>query len=105
MYISSILVIVLFRLATGSFDHMIKIWSTDGKAMCVIACTAGVTGICYVPETRILWAAAGTHTPVLYEPKSGDNVRMYLYICILCPFVLSFVQLHTIIHMYTHYLS
>ena len=68
----------LCRLATGSFDHTIKIWSTDGKVMCAIACTAGVTGLCYVPETRILWAAAGTPTPILYEPKSGDNVSMYV---------------------------
>jgi WD40 repeat protein len=56
---------------------MIKIWSTDGKAMCVISCAAGVTGLCYVPETRILWAAAGTPSPMLYEPKSGDNISEF----------------------------
>ena len=71
------------RLATGSFDQRVKIWSTDGKVMCAIACIASITGICYVPDTRVLWVAAGTAVPVLYEPKTGDNVRTYIhtYVC------------------------
>lgn len=37
-------------------------------------CSDTVTGLCYVPPTGVLWVAAGTPLPLLYEPKSGDNV-------------------------------
>ena len=33
-----------------------------------------VSGICYVPETGILWVAAGSISPYHFEPKSGENV-------------------------------
>lgn len=36
-----------------------------------------VTGICYVPQTGVLWIAAGSTQPLLYEPKSGDNVTIH----------------------------
>ena len=33
-----------------------------------------MTGICYVPETGILWVAAGSISPYHFEPKSGESV-------------------------------
>lgn len=42
-----------------------------------LTCSDAVTGICYVPQTGVLWIAAGSTQPLLYEPKSGDNVTIY----------------------------
>jgi WD40 repeat protein len=63
--------------ATGSFDKKVKLWTGDGKLVHTIQCSETVTGTCYVPQTRVLWVAAGTPTPQLYEPKSGDNVSTH----------------------------
>ena len=41
----------------------------------LLSCSDTVTGIGFVPETGILWVAAGTNTVSHFEPKSGDNVH------------------------------
>ncbi|CAI7990611.1 Nuclear distribution protein PAC1 [Geodia barretti] len=62
---------------SGSFDKKVKLWTGDGKLVHIIQCSDTVTGLCYVPQTMVLWVAAGTPLPLLYEPKSGDNVTDY----------------------------
>ena len=76
------------RLATGSFDQQTKIWTSDGKPMLSIACSASVTGLAYLPQLRVLWVAAGTNLVNFYEPKLGANVRCVI-VCVC-------------VHMYTH---
>ena len=34
-----------------------------------------VTGVCFVPNTEVLWVAAGGSINY-YDPKSGDCVRL-----------------------------
>ncbi len=60
---------------TGSFDKTVKIWSTDGKLVHKLEGFQGnVTGVCYVPRNKTIWAAGGSPYAYLYDPKSGDNV-------------------------------
>ncbi len=60
---------------TGSFDKTVKIWSPDGQLVHRLEnFLATVTGICYVPKNKTIWAAGGTSYAYLYDPKSGDNV-------------------------------
>ena len=60
---------------TGSFDKTVKIWSPDGKLVHKLeGFLATISGICYVPRNKTIWAAGGTSYAYLYDPKSGDNV-------------------------------
>ncbi len=43
--------------------------------MLSLSCQTAVTGLCYVPPTKVMWVAAGTATPTFIEPKIGVNVR------------------------------
>jgi len=55
-----------------------------------------VSGVCYVPQMRVLWISAGTSTPNFYEPKSGENVCYVMsasMVC-LCPIGLRFTGRH-----------
>ena len=65
----------LCRIVTGSFDKTVKIWSPDGKLVHRLDnFLSTVTGICYVPKNKTIWAAGGASYAYLYDPKSGDNV-------------------------------
>ena len=70
------------RLATGSFDKKCKLWTGDGKLMFQLQCVGSVTGICFVPNTEVLWVAAGGSINY-YDPKSADCVRTSLYCTII----------------------
>ncbi|XP_048258792.1 uncharacterized WD repeat-containing protein alr3466-like [Haliotis rufescens] len=64
---------------TGSFDKSVKIWSLDGKLVHKLDnFTATVTGICYVPRNKTVWAAGGMSYASLFDPKSGDNVSDFI---------------------------
>ena len=67
------------RIVTGSFDKSIRVWSPDGKLVHKLdGFVTTVTGICYVPRNKTIWAAGGTSYAYLYDPKSGENVSIYL---------------------------
>ena len=75
-----IIVECLCRIVTGSFDKTVKIWSPDGKLVHRLDnFLATVTGICYVPKNKTIWAAGGTSYAYLYDPKSGDNVSTSIW--------------------------
>ncbi|ELT89388.1 hypothetical protein CAPTEDRAFT_187404 [Capitella teleta] len=64
---------------TGSFDKVVKIWSTDGKMVHKLeGFQSTISGICYVPRNKTIWAAGGTSYAYLYDPKSGDNVSDFI---------------------------
>lgn len=65
-------------IATGSFDMHVKIWTADGRLIHSLQCSSPVTGICYVPQVRVLWISAGTAMASFFEPKSGDQVSEYV---------------------------
>ena len=69
----------LTRIVTGSFDKTAKIWSADGILVHTLkGFMSTVTGICYVPRDKTIWAAGGTSYAYLFDPKSGENVSIYL---------------------------
>jgi len=67
------------RIVTGSFDKTVRIWSTDGKLVHRLdGFLTTVTGLCYVPRNKTIWAAGGYSYASLFDPKSGDNVSLLL---------------------------
>lgn len=63
------------RIVTGAYDKSVKIWSSDGKPVHRLDIfISNISGLCYVPCCRVLWAAGGTPVAYVYEVKSGDNV-------------------------------
>ena len=66
-----------YRLATGAFDKSLKIWTLDGDPTFRIDDFqgGGLSSFCYITRTKTLWVACGFNTPLIYDPKSGDNVR------------------------------
>ena len=67
-----------YRLITGSFDKVVKIWSQDGKLTHRLDGFIGtVTDVCYVPKIKTLWVASGAPSATLFDPKSGDNVSRF----------------------------
>ena len=63
------------RVVTGSFDKTVKVWSPDGSLVHTLkGFLSTVTGICYVPRNKTIWAAGGTSYAYLFDPKSGENV-------------------------------
>ena len=67
--------LLLFRVATGSFDKTVRIWSSDGTLIHNLkGFVASVSAVCYVSRCRVLWTAGGTPDAYLFEPKTGENV-------------------------------
>ena len=65
------------RVVTSSFDKSVRIWSMDGKLVHRLdGFSSTVTGICYVPRNKVVWAAGGTSYATLYDSRSGENVRL-----------------------------
>ncbi|XP_075265981.1 uncharacterized protein LOC142358464 isoform X2 [Convolutriloba macropyga] len=67
-------------LATGAFDKSLKIWTLDGDPTFRIDDFqgGGLSSFCYITRTKTLWVACGFNTPLIYDPKSGDNVTDYV---------------------------
>ncbi|XP_064651058.1 uncharacterized WD repeat-containing protein alr3466-like isoform X2 [Lineus longissimus] len=64
---------------TGSFDKCVKIWSMDGKLVHRLeGFLTTVTGVCFVPRNKTIWAVGGTSYAQLFDPKSGDNVSDFI---------------------------
>lgn len=69
------------RIITGSFDRTVKIWTADGKRIHTVedpAFHSNVTGLCYINRTRTIWVVAGGTYPLIFDPKSGENVTEFL---------------------------
>jgi len=70
-----------FRIITGAFDKTVKLWSTDGKLMHRLEGFLNtITGVCYVPRNKTIWVASGGSNAQLFDPKSGDNVSLFLLV-------------------------
>lgn len=67
-------------LLTGSFDQSVKVWSQDGKLrQSVSSCFYDtITSICYLPRARLAWIASNGQKPILFDPKSGENVTEFI---------------------------
>jgi WD40 repeat protein len=64
---------------TGSYDHMVKLWSAEGKLIQVYNGLAEIiTSVCFVPKTLSFWIAANSRQPNIYDPKSGLNISEYI---------------------------
>ena len=86
--LSSQFFFIIHRLVSGSFDKTVRIWSLDGKMVHKLdGFLSTVTGICYVPWNKTIWAAGGTSYAYLYDPKSGDNVSRDRKFC--CNIIIS----------------
>ena len=69
------------RILTGSFDKTVKIWSIDGKLVHKLDnFISSVTGVCFVPLNTTIWVAGGLSNAILYDPKSGENVREFVFL-------------------------
>ncbi|KAI8611101.1 WD40-repeat-containing domain protein [Chytriomyces sp. MP71] len=66
-------------LITGSFDRIVKLWSLDGSLLQRFdGFSDTITSICYVLPTQTLWITANSHTPIVYDPRSGINVSDFV---------------------------
>ncbi|KAH9505160.1 hypothetical protein Btru_058857 [Bulinus truncatus] len=66
-------------LLTGSFDKSVKILSLDGKPIHKLdTFLSTVSGICYIPRNKTIWAAGGTQYASMFDPKTGDNVSDFI---------------------------
>ena len=74
MYV--LFIMSLFRLATGGFDKSLRLWTLEGDPTFRIDDFqgGGLSSFTYIHKTRTLWVACGLSTPLIYDPKSGDNV-------------------------------
>lgn len=64
---------------TSSFDKTVRIWSMDGKLVHKLdGFSSTVTGICYMPRNKVVWAAGGTSYATLYDSRSGDNISDFI---------------------------
>ncbi|KAI0216707.1 hypothetical protein LSAT2_031314 [Lamellibrachia satsuma] len=64
---------------TSSFDKTVRIWSMDGKLVHKLdGFSSAVTGICYMPRNKVVWAAGGTSYATLYDSRSGDNISDFI---------------------------
>ncbi|KAI8996698.1 quinon protein alcohol dehydrogenase-like superfamily [Gaertneriomyces semiglobifer] len=67
------------RLITGSFDRSVRLWSLDGNLLQRFeGLSDTITSLCYVLPTQTLWIAANSHSPIVYDPRSGVNVSDFV---------------------------
>ena len=67
------------RLVTGGFDRKIIVWSMDGRMLQEFRDLGdGITGLCYVPATRLLWASAKSSIPLIFDLSSGSEITEFL---------------------------
>ena len=66
-------------LITGGFDRVVRIWAGDGKPVASIdSFNDTLTGIAYVPATKTLWMSANSAHPLVYDPRSAQDVTEYM---------------------------
>jgi len=65
---------------TGSFDCSVKVWSQDGKLRQQVSTVFydSVVSLCYLPRSKVVWIASLNQHPILFDPKSGENVTEFL---------------------------
>jgi WD40 repeat protein len=75
-------------LITGGYDRMVKLWSLDGNLMQRFDGFAQIiSSVCYVVPAQTLWVSASSPVPIVYDPRSGINVIMYLMLGFrFCPY-------------------
>ena len=77
---------------TSSFDKTVKVWSVDGILLHTLkGFLSTVTGVCYAARDKTLWAAGGTSTAYLFDPKSGENVTFLLVVSLGCSLVWKYI--------------
>jgi WD40 repeat protein len=70
------------RFLSGGFDKKVKIWNQDGTIVSELAGFGDIiTGICYNPMTKMLWVAANSPQPLVYDAITGSNVNgIYFFV-------------------------
>eukprot|EP00002_Diphylleia_rotans_P033367 TRINITY_DN7090_c0_g1_i1.p1 TRINITY_DN7090_c0_g1~~TRINITY_DN7090_c0_g1_i1.p1 ORF type:complete len:812 (-),score=137.18 TRINITY_DN7090_c0_g1_i1:340-2775(-) len=64
---------------SGSFDRTIRVWSLDCKLLHRFDnFEDSVTGLCYVPATRSLWASTNTRFLVALDLRTTTNITEYI---------------------------
>ena len=72
-------------LMTGSFDKLVKIWSSDGKCRHMLDCSSiaqdfsnKVTAISWNTKTRTAWIACDSTQCIIYDPKANEVVTDFV---------------------------
>ncbi|RKP03096.1 hypothetical protein CXG81DRAFT_10019 [Caulochytrium protostelioides] len=66
-------------LITGSFDRTVKLWSLDGNSLQKFSNFSDtITSIVYIHPTQTMWVAAGSTSPIVYDPRSDTEITDFV---------------------------